>query len=170
MRVAVFAVALAALLLWLRGHRVPPRDTPAPAPPVRSEEKPAPATTTAAEKLLEDYGDPGRSPLDDLRALHRVTVGYFSVIKDPARFPIGGNEDLAAALRGENPNREVFVPPGHPVYLRDGRLGDRWGGAIIVHPLGWKQLELRSPGPDGVPHTDDDLALDPKGNPATAGK
>jgi hypothetical protein len=134
-----------------------PAPRPQPAAP-----KPAPHP---AESLLAGYADPASPPIEDLRKLHRVVTGYFSVVKDPARHPIGGNADLAAALRGENPNREVFLPAAHPVFSADGLLLDRWGSPLIVHPQAWRELELRSAGPDRTPYSADDLVLLPKGSP-----
>lgn len=101
--------------------------------------------------------------MDDLRKIQRVAAGYFSVIKDASRYPIGGNADLAAALRGENANREAFLRADHPVFAKDGTLTDRWGSPLIVHPEGWKQLEFRSAGPDRIPYNADDLVLSPQG-------
>lgn len=92
-----------------------------------------------------------------------MLTGYFSVVKNPSRNPIGGNADLAAALRGENPNRTVFVPLGHAIFSPEGLLLDRWGTPVIVHPEGWRRIELRSAGPDKGPYTADDLILNPAG-------
>lgn len=122
-----------------------------------------PAGPVPGDALLAGYADPSTPPLEDLKKIHRVVTGYFSVIKDSSRFPIGGNEDLSAALRGENPNREVFVKPDHPVFSTGGLLIDRWGSPVIVHPQAWKQLELRSAGPDRIPYNEDDLVLAPNG-------
>ena len=72
-------------------------------------------------------------------------------------------EGLAAALRGENPNREVFVKPTSSVFSPDGLLTDRWGSPLIVHPEAWKQLEIRSAGPDRVAYNADDLIITPAG-------
>jgi hypothetical protein len=157
----LLAVAALFVAWWLsRKDLPPPESTPAlPAPAERSVSKPA----TASEKLLEGYADPATPPVEDLKKIHRVITGYFSVVKDPGRFPIGGNADLAAALRGENANREVFVDGGHPVFSKDGLLIDRWGTPLVVHPEAWQQLELRSAGPDKVPFTADDLLLAPNG-------
>ncbi len=132
-------------------------------PPQSQLPPPAPQTPTSSESLLTGYGDPATPPIEDLRKIHRVVTGYFSVVKDAQRFPIGGNEDLAAALRGENPNREVFVRAGNPVFSREGLLIDRWGSPLIVHPEAWRALELRSAGPDKIPHSPDDLVLSPAG-------
>ena len=140
------------------------RDRKPSAPPTRSETKaPAPDTPAPGDALLAGYGDPSTPPIEDLKKIHRVVTGYFSVIKDASRFPIGGNEDLSAALRGENANREVFINTGSPALSESGFLIDRWGSPLIVHPEAWKQIELRSAGPDRIPYNHDDLLLAPTG-------
>jgi hypothetical protein len=159
---AVVALLVAGICLgwrWLR----PAATAVAPPVPSRSQLVPKPAAPTAGERLLDGYADPAAPPIEDLRKLHRVLTGYFSVIKDPSRNAIGGNADLAAALRGENPNRTVFVPSGHTIFSPDGLLLDRWKTPLIVHPEGWRRIELRSAGPDKTPYTGDDLILNPAG-------
>ena len=133
----------------------------------QSQSQPSrPQSPTASEGLLTGYGDPATPPLEDLRKIQHVAVGYFSLVKDAKRFPIGGNEDFSAALRGENPNREIFLRADHPVFSRDGLLLDRWGSPLIVHPQAWRELELRSAGPDRIPYNGDDLILSPTGTSA----
>jgi hypothetical protein len=122
-----------------------------------------PDKPSASERLLEGYGDPASPPIEDLRKIHRVVTGYFSVVKDSSRNPIGGNPDLAAALRGQNPNHEVFVREGHPIFGKDGSIIDRWGSPIVVHPEQFRRLGLRSAGPDRSPYNADDLLLSPNG-------
>lgn len=160
--IAALILVLAVLLAWrFSGKSASPTEANPPHFP-RSEEN-AVKPPTASEKLLEGYADPTTPPIEDLKKIHRVVAGYFSVVKDTSRFPIGGNADLAAALRGENANEEIFVPEGHAVFSKDHLLLDRWGSPLVVHPEGWKQLELRSPGPDRQPYTEDDLILSPEG-------
>ena len=89
----------------------------------------------------------------------RPLTGYFSIVKDHRRYPIGGNEDLAAALRGENANRQAFLPAGHRAFDSSGRLVDRWGTPVFVHPLAAREIEFRSAGPDRKLFTGDDIAL-----------
>jgi hypothetical protein len=155
------------LILWMalnkREVTPPPGIKPAPPsqPPIPQAHVP-----TAAERLLEGYANPATPPIEDLKKVHRVITGYFSVVKDSSRFPIGGNADLAAALRGENPNRETYVPEGHPLFSKDGLLVDRWGSPLVVHPEAWTQLELRSAGSDKIAYTADDLVLKPSGAPS----
>ncbi len=154
-----------ALLGWMfvNLHSVPPR-TEAVSPPASQAVEPKPAPPLPAEALLAGYADPATPPIEDLKKLHRVVTGYFSVVKDSSKNPIGGNADLAAALRGENPNQEIFVPAVHPVFSADGLLLDRWNTPLIVHPDAWRELELRSAGPDKIPYTADDLILLPNGH------
>jgi len=160
--VVVILLAVAGIMVWWKAGM---REKVAGAPPVppRSQVPVVPAEPRAGERLLEGYGDEATAPIEDLRKLHHVLGGYFSVIKDPSRFPIGGNADLAAALRGENANREVFLPAGHAIFSKDGLIQDRWGTPVIVHPEGWRQIELRSAGPDKKPYTEDDLVILPTG-------
>jgi hypothetical protein len=161
--VVILLFALMAMVIWV-SNQLDFAAKPPSAPPTRSEIKPVPpAKPTAAEALLAGYADPSTPPIEDLRKMHRVVTGFFSVIKEPSRFPIGGNEDLSAALRGENANREIFVSAGHPVFSKEGLLVDRWGNPLIVHPEAWRRLGLRSAGPDQVPYTTDDLILSPAG-------
>ncbi|WP_193211799.1 hypothetical protein [Luteolibacter marinus] len=138
---------------------------PASPPPVQTPANPVPG-----DLLLAGYADPATAPIEDLRKIHRVVAGYFTVIKDGSRFPIGGNADLAAALRGENANREVFVRGDSPVFSGDGLLVDRWGSPLVVHPEAWRQLAIRSAGPDRRAYTADDLVLLPSGRQARPGE
>lgn len=163
-------IFILAALVWLyvKLNTRPPA-TPVAVESTRSEIKPPPLPAVVpGDRLLEDYGNPELPPIEDLRKVQRVVSGYFSVIKDASRNAIGGNEDLAAALLGENPNREIFVRPGSRVLSQNGLLIDRWGTPLIVHPQAWRQLELRSAGPDKIPYNADDLILQPDGSSGPA--
>jgi hypothetical protein len=161
----LIALAILGLLAWLF-FNTGSKPAPPPSPATRSSPPAHSSAPTAAESLLAGYADPATEPVDDLRKLHRVVVSYFSVVKDSAKNPIGGNADLAAALRGENPNKEVFLPANHPLFSADGLILDRWNTPLTVHPEAWRELELRSAGPDRTPYTDDDLILLPNGRQA----
>ncbi len=165
-------IFILAVLVWLyvKLHTRQPAK-PAPSETPRSEIKPpSMPAVVPGDRLLEDYGNPEFPPIEDLRKLQRVVSGYFSVIKDASHNAIGGNEDLSAALRGENPNREVFVRPDSRIFSPAGLLTDRWGSPLIVHPQAWRQLELRSAGPDQIPYNDDDLILQPSGASGPTGR
>ncbi len=176
-RLLISAVAL--LLAWLgltffRQLEPAPRGRPGEAAgadgggagSVESRDTRLPAETPLpGEALLSDFGDPELAPIEDLKRIHRVVSGYFSIVKDTNRYPIGGNGDLADLLRGDNAYREAFIPDEHPVFGPEGLLIDRWGTPLFVHSLGARELELRSAGPDLEMFTADDLHLDPAGRP-----
>lgn len=148
-------------------------DRPKPPQFPKNGKRPIAATSSTnplpGEALLVDFASPDTPPIDDLRSLHHVLSGYFSVVKSHEKFPIGGNEDLAAALRGENANQQPFLPRDHSIFGPDGRLVDRWSSPIFVHPLAEREIELRSAGPDRQLFTPDDLILSPNGlAPSTA--
>lgn len=159
----LITLTILGLLVWLFFNT---GSKPVPPPPSATRTSPPPQASapTAAQSLLAGYADPATEPIEDLRKLHRIVVSYFSVVKDFSKHPIGGNADLAAALRGENPNKEIFLPAKHPVFSADGLLLDRWNTPLIVHPEAWRELELRSAGPDKTPYTADDLILLPNGH------
>ena len=135
-----------------------------PVPPESlGEEEAAPEPRLPGEVLMMEYGSPTTQPEEDLIAVTRVLTGYFSIIKDEHRYPIGGNEDLAARLLGENSSRQAFLPADHPVFGPEGRLVDRWGSPLFVHPLASRSIGLRSAGPDQRLFTEDDLVIQPDG-------
>ncbi len=161
--VLLMIFAMLGVLVWVSNHL---GTTQRPSRiPANSQSQPlsAPTVPTAAESLLQGYGDPSASPIEDLRKIQHVATGYFSLIKDSQHFPIGGNEDFSAALRGENPNRQIFIRASNPVFSQQGLLLDRWGSPMIIHPEAWRVLSIRSAGPDRIPYNTDDLVLSPTG-------
>jgi hypothetical protein len=162
--VVILMFALIAMVIWV-SNRLDFQVKSPVQPAAKSESKPPPqAEPTTTESLLAGYADPASPPLEDLRKLHQIGVGYFSRFDDSRHFPIGGNKDFSAALQGENPGREIFVRRDHPVFSAAGLLIDRWGSPLIVHPQAWGRLELRSAGPDRIPYNQDDLVLNPSGS------
>lgn len=165
-RALAFIVALGAAGIFLWMALRPPRETPANQPPPQPTESRTPSVPATGplpgEALMVSYGDPSTDPLEDLKAIDRVLTGYFSIIKDHSKYPIGGNADLAAALRGENAGQQAFLPADHPAFDATEQLVDRWGTPLFVHPVAGRELELRSAGPDREMFTDDDIELNPK--------
>lgn len=167
MRRLLPTLVLAALLAWLGlsfFSPTPATPTGATTPAAATESTFAPPRAPAlpGERLTIGYGDPGTPPIDDLRMLHHVLGGYFSVIKDLTRHPIGGNADLTACLLGENVSRQRFLGDDHPA-VRNGLLVDRWQTPLFVHPEAARELTLRSAGPDRTMFTADDLVVLPDG-------
>lgn len=156
----VIAIAIG-VFLFTRKDRPSPTSPETPrAEGATDEDHFPPAPPLPGEQLMASYGDPFMDPLEDLKALDRVMSGFFSVVKEEEGFSIGGNEDLAAALRGENAYRQAFLPPDHRVFGPKGRLLDRWGTPLFVHPVAARRIELRAAGPDKTMFTDDDVLLE----------
>ena len=165
----VLAIGIAFLLLWLgltffKNSPAPPaKESPAPEPSLSQSNEQAPGPPLPGDALLADFGSPETAPIDDVRKLHNLVSGYFSVVKDLTRHPIGGNADLAACLLGENINREPFIRPTHPALNDDQLLIDRWGTPFFIHPEAAREITIRSAGPDTEMFTADDLIILPTG-------
>jgi hypothetical protein len=152
----------AALLLWLlRSTPLPPAPpaptltAPAPpaSPPLRHRRVATPESPLLAhEELLTLEG----TAANDLSALADLTKTYLERPADPARPPLGFNEDLARALTDQDALGDSAIPRNHPI-LRDGQLIDRWGTPWQVQPLASDVIQLRSAGPDRKLYTPDDL-------------
>ena len=80
--------------------------------------------------------------------------------------PVGMNEEITAALLGDNPQGLAFLPPDHPA-IQDGQIVDRWGTPFWFHSASSNVMEIRSAGPDRKLFTGDDVVLNDTGVEAT---
>jgi hypothetical protein len=113
--------------------------------------------TPPGDDLLAAYASEAGSGEEDLRRLGQVLGNFRLLHKGLDARHLATNAELAAALRGELPGTRPMVSAEAPVFDDEGRLVDRWGSPLIVHPVGAERLELRSAGPDRQAWTDDDL-------------
>jgi hypothetical protein len=132
-------------------------------PPAKSVVPPAVVQSTPGDQMLESYGTAETAPREDLQWVQRVLNNALIVVKRADTRHYSTNEDLADFLRGANPDRQVMVSSNSPIFGTDGRIVDRWGSPLIVHPIKNDRLELRSAGPDRQPWTDDDVVVDSTG-------
>ncbi|MGB6220467.1 hypothetical protein [Haloferula sp.] len=163
----ILITAIIVLLLWfgltfINREQAPPTSA-SPQTSSSHAAGPPPGPPLPGDALLADYASPDTAPIEDLRKLHNVLAGYFSVVKDLTRHPIGGNADLAACLLGENVNRQAFIRPDHPILDESGLLIDRWGNPFFIHPEAARELTIRSAGIDLEMFTADDLIILPTG-------
>lgn len=162
-RFLILSVVAGLLLLLFVMFGRPTNKFPSEAPPeqniVKSPDHP-PEPPLPGDKLLENYGSTNSTAREDLRQLHRVLANALILVKQVDSREYATNEDLAEFLGGRNRNRTPFISGSSSVLGPDGRLLDRWGNPLIVHPAGARKLELRSPGPDGVGWNDDDVMVD----------
>ena len=109
-----------------------------------------------AAAALARYATPGTDPRDDLRAVASVLDTFRFLAKGDA-LPLGSNEKISAALRGETRAKLALLPRDHPAFDKSGRLVDRWGTPLFFHAQSAKEIEIRSAGPDREMGTADDI-------------
>lgn len=142
-------------------------DSPAPPPPTTGkptveetagEGTPAPRAPIVdlsfAAELAATLSRPEGPPEEELQAVAQLIYVYRQGFGEN---PVGQNEDIVAALLGENEKRSAFLPKNIPV-IADGKLIDRWGSPYWFHPVSGSEMEIRSAGPDRELFTGDDLA------------
>ena len=162
-----------AVMLWPARNRTAVSPVPSPAPaapaprlnlagtPIREEPplRPHPQSQALADQL----NAPSADPAQDVVVLHHLILLYQRAMHHRQGTPIGDDVDLARALTGRNPMRQVFIPPTHPALSSDGHIRDRWGTPYFLHARGYGAFEVRSAGPDRKLFTGDDLIAHPPG-------
>lgn len=153
------AIILGLGLFWHSNKQ--PEPPPAPPPLAASRVPPPPQATripvervdhpviAAADGLLKSG-----SAAEDLEILMLILADYQKALGGN---PVGENEEITAALLGDNPKGLRFLPAGHRALDPDGRLCDRWGTPLFFHALASRRMAIRSAGPDRQPGTGDDL-------------
>jgi hypothetical protein len=143
------------VVVWLLTRTPQPRKpTVVARAPVAETNRPAPLI---GESILRGYGSSESPAEHDLTEVAHLMENYTLLVKNYATQPLSANEDWAAALRGQNPAHERFLPDNHPAFNAQGKLVDRWGTPLFFHALGGGRFELRSAGPDRKLWTDDDI-------------
>jgi hypothetical protein len=160
----LFAIAVAAigLILWI----ILREDSPAALPAVSGkptveeaagDSAPAPlppiVDLSIATELAATLHRPDGNPEEELQAVAQLIYLYRQGFGEN---PVGQNEDIVAALLGENEKRSAYLPKNIPV-IEDGKLVDRWGTPYWFHPVSGREMEIRSAGPDRELFTGDDL-------------
>jgi hypothetical protein len=91
--------------------------------------------------------------LDHLRLVFRQFSSMFG------GNPVGTNEEITKALKGDNPKQINFLQSGGVRLNANGELLDPWGTPYFFHQLSGTQMEIRSAGPDKRLWTEDDVVL-----------
>ncbi len=175
----LFAVGLVGWLIFSRSRQaMPPAESqpevapgPVAAPGITVISTPSPpappeevAQSLPGEIMLQDFGDPGTPPANDLKLMAGLIRNMGFLVKSLKDRPLSGNEDWAAALRGANPGNLRFLPDQHRVFNAEGLVIDRWGTPFFFHPVGYNRYELRSAGPDKKMWTADDIQRNDDGD------
>lgn len=141
----------AALPPNVSGTAAPVASSPPESPLPSSEPPPitvAPAAIELSAALLRKD-----DPAGALQAVEQLLYFYRQGLGEN---PVGQNEDIVAAMLGENSKRAAFLPPNSPA-IKDGKLLDPWGTPYWFHPVSRDRMEIRSAGPDRDLFTSDDL-------------
>lgn len=154
--VTLLLTAVAIILINRNPHTTPP------APTAPTQHKTAPAPPTIGEEILAGYADPNTLPKHDLELADRLLFSYRTLVKNHTDKPVGTNADFVDALLGDNPAKQVFLPPDSPHISPAGELLDRWRTPLFIHPESSDRITLRSAGPDKTLWTDDDIVRQPQ--------
>ena len=170
---AFLLLILAALAAWLfkaldapelaaaakaRGDAVAKRtNVTEPLPPPPAGAPPAVVIDPVHQEKAAALHSPEITPQQDLEIIAEF-IGIYG--KALGGNPIGGNEDITAALTGSEGHKGRVFPPAHKA-VRDGQLIDRWGTPYWFHPNSSSQMEIRSAGPDKQLFTPDDVVHNP---------
>ncbi|MGH7971893.1 MAG: hypothetical protein ACREIC_24530, partial [Limisphaerales bacterium] len=115
---------------------------PQPAPPANVAPLPEELANVAPETALENM---------------RSTIRQYGSMF--AGNPVGTNEEITQALRGENPKHINFLTSDGNRLDSQGELVDTWGTPYFFHQLSGHEMEIRSAGPDRKMYTSDDLVI-----------
>jgi hypothetical protein len=114
-------------------------------------------TPLPGELILKNFGSPSGRPEGDLSMLANALSNLTLLIKAADPFPMGSNEEFAAALRGKNRTRLRFLPDVHRAFNAQDQLVDRWTTPLFFHAVAHDRIDIRSAGPDRQMWTEDDL-------------
>lgn len=157
---------LPGLLFWSKRSRpTKPQTTYQPSKPVKIVKSKPPAKVDTlpldrqlpGDRVLLNYASPSQAPLKDIQQIQEVTANALRLVKNRDLREYATNEDLAEFLRGKNRYKQVMISANNPVFDAEGRLIDRWGTPLVVHPVSEGNLEIFSAGPDQIPWNEDDV-------------
>ncbi|MBL9115422.1 MAG: hypothetical protein JNJ83_10490 [Verrucomicrobiaceae bacterium] len=150
----LIALATAFLVQFVTRNGSGRAPTPTAKPTASSDTHQQP---TIGQTILKNYGTTAQPPQQDLTDLFRALDNFSLLVKGDNPVPLGANEEIAAALRGKNKARLVFLPADAPCFNPQGQVIDRWGTPLFFHATDRQRIDIRSAGPDKEMWTQDDL-------------
>ena len=105
--------------------------------------------------ILGSPESPSMEPATVLDNMRIVLRNYGSMFGGN---PVGNNQEITAALNGDNPKQVRFINPDSGLRINgNGELVDWWGTPFFFHQLSASETEIHSAGPDRKMWTSDDL-------------
>lgn len=156
----ITVIGIVPLIVFLRNPRMEPPGIPEDDLEAVKSVAIEPMAELPGDEMLADYGATNRTAREDLRQVLRVLDNALILVKRADTRHYATNEDLAGFLRGGNPDNLAMVSSSSRLFGEDGRMLDRWGNPLIVHPVRQGKIELRSAGLDGVAWNEDDVLVD----------
>jgi hypothetical protein len=133
-----------------------------PSPPAQSSAAVGepPAFSAVEFPYAAQLNAPDSTIARDLDALRQMLEAWRSNFPHDGN-PVGENNEITAALTGDNRLHLVLIPKSHPAINSRGELCDRWGTPFRFHQLSGERMEIRSAGPDRKFGTADDALWSP---------
>jgi hypothetical protein len=107
---------------------------------------------SALDALLK----PNLTPQQQTEIIGQLLMDYWATNRN---LPNGTWEEICAQLTGSNKSQLALVPQGHPALGKAGFQSSEGAPGIRLHVISSSQaaFQLTYDGPDGKPHTEDDL-------------
>lgn len=146
---------------WLRSFEdkksQPPgfqKNLPFPKEPENSSES---GKLILKSAFLKEYGDPKKSPQNDLETVLWLLNDCQLMFKNFDSFFLPDNQAISTFLGGGNPEGLIWIPSSHPSMSAEGKLNDRFGTPLFFHRSSALKFEVYSAGKDQKMWTADDL-------------
>lgn len=159
----IIAVVLTAIGIAIFANKIPIQKTVSektPTPQIRPAAGPisnGKITLLPISETSTTLNSQETTAQDDIEALDLI-LSMFR--KSNGENPVGANDEITAALLGNNSKRLAFLPAKGSFLSSDGQMIDRWGTPYFFHALTGKEMDIFSAGPDREHHTTDDITSD----------
>ena len=134
-------------------------EAPAPAPDPSVVVPPVSAPVSPVLDVVPVWtpeAGPALEPAPAMEALGMAVRNFGQRFKGN---PVGNNQEITAALAGDNPQGVIFLDTGRDRINGRGELVDGWGTPYFFHQLSGTEMEIHSAGPDRQRGTADDLVV-----------
>jgi len=162
---AAMLAGIVALFFPKAGPVVPNAPRPAEAPAAGPTRTTRPTSNSSAfdpanYPIAAQLNAPASDIRRDLDVLRQIFEAWRTNFPHDGN-PVGENNEITAALTGDNPLHFALIPKNHPAINARGELCDRWSTPFRFHQVSGDVMEIRSAGPDRKFGTADDALWSP---------